>query len=75
MSQGGERVSNKTTLSCGGGSFTSLLTIVFIVLKLTHVINWSWVMVFSPMWIGILLMIAVVGFAFIVALILKVLVD
>jgi len=68
-------MSNKTTLSCGGGSFTSLLTIVFIVLKLTHVINWSWVMVFSPMWIGILLMIAVVGFAFIVALILKVLVD
>ena len=75
MSQRGESMSNKTTLSCGGGSYTSLLTIVFIVLKLTHVINWSWVMVFSPMWIGILLVIAVVVFALIVAVVLKVLID
>lgn len=34
-----------------GIGFTGLLTIVFIVLKLTHIINWSWVWVLSPIWI------------------------
>lgn len=33
------------------------LTIVFIVLKLTHVISWSWWWVFSPIWISLLLII------------------
>jgi len=32
--------------------FLETLTIVFIVLKLTEVIAWSWWMVFSPMIIG-----------------------
>jgi len=32
--------------------FLETLTIVFIVLKLTEVIAWSWWMVFSPMLIG-----------------------
>lgn len=30
----------------------SVLTIVFIVLKLTGVIDWSWVWVLSPAWIS-----------------------
>ena len=38
-----------------GVSFSSLLTIVFIVLKLTDVIDWSWVWVLSPSWISLLL--------------------
>lgn len=37
-----------------GGTFASLLTIAFIVLKLCNVINWSWVWVLAPMWISIL---------------------
>ena len=32
--------------------FLNLLTIVFIVLKLTEVINWSWWLVLSPTIIG-----------------------
>lgn len=36
----------------GGVGFLGLLTIVFIVLKLTHVIDWSWIWVLSPMWSG-----------------------
>lgn len=28
-----------------------LLTIVFLILKLCEVITWSWVWVFSPLWI------------------------
>lgn len=37
----------------GGISFTGLLTIVFIALKLTGVINWPWVLVLLPMLIPI----------------------
>ena len=32
--------------------FPGLLTLVFIVLKLTHYIDWSWVWVLSPLWLG-----------------------
>ena len=38
-----------------GIGFIGLLTIAFIVLKLTHYISWSWVWVLSPIWIAILL--------------------
>jgi hypothetical protein len=40
---------NKTTNS--GISLTSVLFIVFLVLKLTGNINWSWWWVTSPLWI------------------------
>ena len=33
--------------------FTSLLTILFIGLKLTGYIAWSWLWVLSPLWIGL----------------------
>jgi hypothetical protein len=33
-----------------------VLTIVFVALKLTHVIDWSWIWVFSPLWIGAAIM-------------------
>lgn len=41
------------TVQVGGGGigFMGLLTIVFIVLKLTGVINWSWLWVLAPLWI------------------------
>lgn len=38
--------------SSGGIGFAGLLTIVFITLKLTKVIAWSWWWVLSPLWIG-----------------------
>lgn len=37
----------------GGVGFTGLLTVAFIVLKLTKVITWSWWWVLSPIWIGL----------------------
>lgn len=46
--------------SSSGIGFTSLLTIVFIVLKLTNVINWSWWWVLSPIWIDIVLAIIII---------------
>lgn len=45
----------------GGIGFFGLLTVAFIVLKLCHVINWSWVWVLSPLWIG--WAIVILGFA------------
>lgn len=46
-------MSNETRNTAGGGvGFCGLLTIAFIVLKLCKVINWSWVWVLSPLWIG-----------------------
>jgi len=37
-----------------------LLLIAFIVLKLTGVINWSWVWVLAPFWIPLLIVVALV---------------
>lgn len=35
-----------------GVSFASLLALLFIGLKLGHVIDWSWWLVLSPLWLG-----------------------
>ena len=51
--------SNKTTVS-GGIGFSGLLTIVFIVLKLCGVIDWSWIWVLAPMWVSIALCVAII---------------
>lgn len=45
-----------------GIGFIGLLTIVFITLKLTGVINWSWWWVLSPIWISIILVLLLLGF-------------
>ena len=37
--------------SSSGIGFTGLLTVLFIGLKLTGYIDWSWVWVLSPIWI------------------------
>ena len=36
-------------------SLDSILTIVFVILKLTKVIDWSWWWVLSPIWIAFIL--------------------
>lgn len=45
-------MSDNNTHTRSGIGFTGLLTIVFITLKLTDVIAWSWWWVLSPLWIG-----------------------
>jgi hypothetical protein len=42
-------------------SVSAVLTIVFVVLKLTDYIDWSWIWVLSPIWIPIVLWIIVLG--------------
>lgn len=47
---------NKTgAASSSGIGFVGLLTLLFITLKLTHVITWSWVWVLSPIWISMII--------------------
>lgn len=48
--------SNKSSKSNGMG-FTGWLTILFVGLKLTGYINWPWIWVLSPIWIGLLIVI------------------
>lgn len=45
--------------SSGGIGFAGLLTIVFITLKLTHYIEWSWWWVLAPIWGSIALVLAI----------------
>ena len=44
-------MSTQTATSSGGIGFVGLLTIVFIILKLTGYIDWSWWWILSPLWI------------------------
>ena len=44
-------MSQSNTSSSGGIGFVGILTIVFITLKLTGYIAWSWWWVLSPLWI------------------------
>lgn len=50
--------SNRNSSSSGIG-ICGVLTIVFVVLKLVGVINWSWLWVLCPLWIDILFAIIV----------------
>lgn len=50
-----------------GISFGGLLTIVFIALKLTGYIDWSWIWVLAPLWIGFIVSVALIIFMFALA--------
>lgn len=43
-----------------GYSFCTFLTVLFVILQLCGVIEWSWWLVFSPLWLPIALSIAVI---------------
>ena len=55
----------------GGLGIVSVLTIVFIVLKLLGVIKWSWIWVLSPIWISAVIAVAVFSVILIVGRIKK----
>lgn len=60
-------MSDKTQRS-GGIGFIGLLAILFIGLKLTGYIAWSWVWVLSPLWIALIFWALVVAVAVFIAL-------
>ena len=61
--------SSSSSSSSGGIGFFGLLTIVFIVLKLTDVIAWSWWWVTSPLWIATAVVLAFLAVGLVVILI------
>lgn len=64
-------MSDNNNSTVGGMGFASLLTILFIALKLTGYINWSWWWVLSPLWISagifVLIIAVCIGFALLTA--------
>lgn len=52
----------------GGIGFVGLLQVCFIVLKVANVINWSWMQVFLPTFIGIGFSVLILIIIFIIAL-------
>lgn len=53
--------SNSNNNSASGGiGFWGLLAIAFIVLKLTKVIQWSWLWVLAPLWIPTLTVVLII---------------
>lgn len=59
----------KKKVTVSGIGFPGALTIAFIVLKLCHIINWSWVWVLAPIWIMWSLILVIVVIALIIELI------
>lgn len=53
---------NSNTTQSGGIGFVGLLTILFIGLKLTGYIDWSWWWVLSPIWIIAMLLCGLLTF-------------
>jgi len=50
----------ETKVSSSGVGFVGLLTVAFIVLKLTGYISWSWLWVLAPLWISTLFWIGLI---------------
>lgn len=63
---------NNNANKSGGVGFIGLLTILFIGLKLTDHIDWSWWWVLSPIWIPFSIIFGVMGLIGIIWLILKI---
>lgn len=59
---------NKVTITKGGIGLDLVLFFIFLVLKLTNLIDWSWWWVTSPLWLGYAIIIACVIIGLLIAL-------
>ncbi len=63
-------MSNTTTgVTSGGLSLTTILFLIFLVLKLTGYISWSWWWVTAPLWGGLALFFGIIAIALCLGLI------
>lgn len=53
-------MSKDSSSSSSGIGFAGMLTILFIALKLTGQIDWSWFWVLSPIWITVMLVLLLI---------------
>lgn len=61
-------MSDSSSSASGGIGFVGLLTIVFITLKLTDVVDWSWWWILSPIWISVALLALTLAIAVVVTI-------
>jgi len=54
-------MNKKVEVKIGSSSLITVVTAIFIVLKITGFINWSWFWVLSPIWISLAIAVAVFG--------------
>lgn len=64
-------MSEKSNSSGGGIGFYGMLTILFIVLKLTGHITWPWLWVLSPIWLAMLLAIVILVTVVVISVIME----
>lgn len=50
-----------------GGGFPGLLTLVFVIAKITGHLSWSWWWVFCPIWMGAALFFTIIAAALVAA--------
>ena len=55
--------------SSGGIGFVGLLQVLFIGLKLTNYVTWSWWWIMSPVWICTIIIVIVLIVVFIIAIV------
>jgi hypothetical protein len=56
-------MANESNTSSGGIGFAGLLTVLFIGLKLTGYISWSWWWVLSPLWLPLVVVLGIMALA------------
>lgn len=64
-------MAQRTETRSGGIGFCGLLTVLFIGLKLTDHIDWSWWWVLSPLWIPLALVVGLIAICGMIAVIVK----
>lgn len=57
-------MSEQAAKSCAGMNFFSWLLLLFVGLKLTGYVTWSWLWVLSPLWIPLAVVFVILGFTF-----------
>jgi len=62
-------MSNAASSSSASWPIATILTIIFVVLKLTGTIDWSWWWVFSPLWISALFVVFILIIIAIIAIV------
>jgi|WetSurMetagenome_2_1015567.scaffolds.fasta_scaffold00103_78 hypothetical protein len=58
---------SKSSNNSGIGA-TGLLGVAFVILKLCHVIDWKWIWVLCPFWLGVVILLIALLFLIVIVL-------
>ena len=62
-------MSDSIEVNKNGIGFTGLLTVIFVIFKLTGNLAWSWWWVFAPIWISWAIAICFIGLGLLIAIV------